>query len=139
MKKAVALFGFIFLMVLSLVAVAQVSDPGSVINNVDAFQAILATLTSGDLKGLTLVAAIIQAVMYALRSQIVVDKLGATKAPIRLVVVLLLSLVGGVVALMKDGMPLAGALLHSTTLAAFQVLFHQLYSQFIEPKLKKTA
>ncbi len=52
----------------------------------------------------------------------------------RLFAVLLLSTISGVIALLSAGVPLTEALLHSQTLAAFQVLLHQIYKQFIEKK-----
>lgn len=50
----------------------------------------------------------------------------------KLLAVLLLSLVTGVLGLMMSGLDWKAALIHSSTLAAFQVLIHQIYIQFIK-------
>lgn len=50
----------------------------------------------------------------------------------RLVIVMVLSLAAGLLALKLSGVTWAAALVHSSTLAAFQVLAHQLYVQFIK-------
>jgi len=127
--------GALFLLITVLVtcfAFAQVvADP---ISNADALQQIMALFGSGSLKGLSLVAAVIQGLMLLLRSDFVVQKIGAAKASLRLALVLMLSLIGGIVALRMQGMDLKAALIHSSSLAAYQVLFHQLYTVYLESK-----
>lgn len=86
----------------------------------------------GGLKGasaLVIVGVVVQALMLVLRIPAlkIADKY-------KLVAVALLSLVGGVVMLLKDGVPLGAALVHSSVLAAVQVFLHQIYKQFIEKK-----
>lgn len=94
----------------------------------------------GGLKGasiLAIVAVVVQGIMLALRSP-----LGKLAGKVRLVIVLGLTLVGGVLGLMVSGVDLLNALMHSTTLAAMQVLANQIYKQFIkkanEPVVLKT-
>lgn len=48
----------------------------------------------------------------------------------KLVTVLLLTVVSGVIGLRVTGLTWDACLLHATTVAAFQVLVHQLYTQF---------
>lgn len=55
----------------------------------------------------------------------------------RLVIVSAMSVAGGVLALREQGVAWDAALLHSSTLAAAQVLVHNVWTQFGEPVLKK--
>lgn len=50
----------------------------------------------------------------------------------KLLAVLVLSLATGILGLMMSGLDWKAALIHSSTLAAFQVLAHQLYVQFVK-------
>lgn len=86
----------------------------------------------GGLKGagtLGVVAFVVQALMLGARS-FLAGLLGKYK----LLVVLLLTMVGGVLGLLTQGVELGAALVHSSTLAAAQVLLHQVYKEFIEKK-----
>lgn len=86
----------------------------------------------GGLKGastLAIIAFIVQLLMLLLRTQ-----LGAFAGKWRLVVVLGLTMVGGVIALKMQGMEWVAAILHSSTLAAAQVFGHQMFKQFYEKK-----
>jgi len=119
------------------VAVAvEAVDPGQVAMQGDKFIEFLLQ-SIGGLKGLSalgIVGVVSQVVMKALQTPF----LGKLAGKYRLMAVYALSLVGGVVALKMGGMPLLPALVHSNTLAAYSLLGHQAYKQFIvkrkEPK-----
>lgn len=84
----------------------------------------------GGLKGagtLAVVAFVVQAAMLALKSS-----LGGALGKYRLLAVVALTLIGGVVGLMAGGLHLGAALVHSSSLAAGQVLLHQIFVQFIK-------
>lgn len=114
-------FGFL---ALSLKAFAnEIVPPG-----VDEFAALIAAL--GGLKGasaLAIAAVVVQAIMLLLRS-----KLGEVAGKYRLLAVYLLSVVAGVVSLRIAGVDLGAALVHTQTLAAFQVFLNQVLKQFFE-------
>lgn len=126
-------FFLVFLMPLALLA-QTVADP---ISDSMAFDQILANFKGQHLVGLAKVAAIVQSLMFALRSEFVISRFGDTKKEMRLALVYSLSTIGGVLELMLNGMAVHGALLHSSTLAAYQVLCHQIYTVYIEKKQKK--
>lgn len=82
----------------------------------------------GGAKGLGvmgMVALGVQGAMLLLKS-----KLGELAGKYRLLIVMGLTLVSGVVAMKMQGMDWGSALLHSWSIGAFQVLFHQGYKQF---------
>lgn len=88
--------------------------------------AFLAAL--GGLKGagsLAIAAAAVQGVMLLLRS-----KLGDFAGKFRILIVVFLSLVSGVIALKLNGVDIGAALVHSSSMASFQVFLNQLYKQF---------
>lgn len=129
------LFFSVFVLLLApLMVLAQVADPAAPIADIDAIQQILAQLSGGKLAGLALVGAVIQVIMIALRSNTVIKLLGEAKASLRLALILALSWVGGMAVLVQGGMTWTAALLHATSLAAFQVLAHQIYSVYVESK-----
>ena len=109
------------------VAVAD-AIPAIVAPSADEWKALLSSL--GGLKGagaLAIVAVVVQVIMLALRS-----KLGKRAGKWRLAAVMLLSLIGGMVAMRMSGIEWMPALLHANTMAAAQVLLHQLWKQFTE-------
>lgn len=55
----------------------------------------------------------------------------------KIVSVLSLTLVGGVLGMMSQGVSLGAALVHSTTLSALMVLANQIYQHMTEPKAPK--
>lgn len=118
-----------------LVVMAQI-DLSVIFGNVDAIQMILSQLTTQKLAGLGLVGGVIQVLMILLRTDIVIKYAGKMSAQVRFAIVAGLSLVGGIVALMAGGLTFGAAIMHSTTLAAFQVFFHQIYTMYIETKQK---
>lgn len=126
-------FAITFLLAPLMVFAQVAADP---ISDLDAIQQILAQLTGGKLAGLALVAAVVQVIMIALRAQTVVKMIGEAKGQLRLALVLLLSYIGGLVVLMQGGMSLGAAFMHSSSLAAFQVLAHQIYTVYMESKKK---
>lgn len=129
-------FVLLLVAVFPLALLAQVADPTAPISDLDAIKKIMDQLTSGSLKGLALVAAIVQCLMAALRSNFVIAKIGEAGAKLRLAAVLGLSWIGGVIALQADGADWMASLVHATSLAAFQVFAHQLYSVYMEKKSK---
>lgn len=102
-----------------------------------AFDQIMQIFQGPHLAGLALVAAVVQSLMLILRTEFVISRFGSASASVRLALVFLFSTIGGVVQLMSNGMTLHAALLHSTTLAAYQVLGHQLYTVYLEKKQVK--
>lgn len=124
----------VFLAIALFPVLALADDP---ISNADAIQKILAELSSHKLVGMGLVAAAVQVIMIALRSELVTSMLGKIDSSIRLALVLGLTWLGGVTTMMAGGMTFGAALLHSTSLAAFQVFAHQLYTVYIEKKTQK--
>lgn len=133
MKKT---FSFMVLAMVLAPVLVFAQDMTAPIGDIEALQKILAVVTGKDLAGMSLVAAIVQAIMYALRSSFVVKLIGETNAKYRLAAVLVLSYAGGIVTLMGGGLGFVAAFMHSTSLAAFQVLVHQLYSLYLEAKKK---
>lgn len=84
----------------------------------------------GNLGTLGVVGVLVQGVMLLLRT-----KVGDLAGKYKILIVTGLSLVMGVVGLMQGGLGLVAALMHSTTLSAFQVFLHQLYKQVIKDRL----
>ena len=123
-------------MLAPMALLAQAADPAAPIGNIDALQQILAQLTSTKLVGLGALVAVIQAIMLALRSDYVVKLFGPQGPGTRLALILCLSWLGGVTLLVQGGLTWGAALTHSTSLAAFQVLVHQIYTVYIEKKKK---
>ena len=52
----------------------------------------------------------------------------------RLVLVIAFSMISGVIAMLLQGQTAFAAVFSASTLASFQVLAHQIYSEFIEKK-----
>jgi len=90
---------------------------------------IIMDLTKGELSIMAIVAAVVQAMMLLLRSP-----LGEKSGRFRLLAVSGLTLVGGVVGLMTQGMAVGSALAHSSTLAALQVFGFELYKKLVVEK-----
>jgi hypothetical protein len=74
---------------------------------------------------LGIVALVVQGLMLLVRT-----KLGEFAGKYRLLIVLVLTVAGGVVGLMAGGMPFAAALVNAGTLSAVMVLLNQIYRQF---------
>ncbi len=109
-------------------------DPAAVV--VPDSQFLLELLSSmGSYKGLAglgLAAVVVQILMKALQTSFAHARFPGAA---RILAVLGLSLVCGVVGLMATGVPIGAAMLHANTLAAFQVLAHQLYKQLTEKQI----
>lgn len=132
MKK---FFGIMFALVVMMIPFALFAqEVPAPISDIDAVQQILAVLTTKGLSGLALVAAVVQVLMIALRSNYVIAKFGDLKGSTRITALLALTMVGGIVTLMMQGMTIIPAILHSTTIAAFQVLANQVYKQYFVKK-----
>ncbi len=132
MKK---FFGIMFaLLVMTIPFALFAQEVPAPISDIDAVQQILAVLTTKGLSGLALVAAVVQVLMIALRSNYVIAKFGDLKGSTRITALLALTMVGGIVTLMMQGMTIIPAILHSTTIAAFQVLANQVYKQYFVKK-----
>lgn len=111
-----------FLMIASATVLAELVEPTP-----EEWGAILVSVTSGQLSVLAIVAAVIQVVMLLLRT-----KLGEHAGKLRIVLVSLMSVVGGVLALKVKGMEWGSALVHSSVLAAAQVFMYDLY-KYLKP------
>lgn len=82
--------------------------------------------------GLAVAATIVQVVMYSLRLDMVQKRLPKLLGKHKLILIYALSLVSGVLSLRLQGIDLMASLLHSNTLAAYQVLAHQAFKQLKE-------
>lgn len=78
------------------------------------------------------VVALIQVLLLVLRSP-----LGLLAGPYKLLLVTALTLFLGVTGLKIEGFDWQSALLHSSTLASFQVFLNQIWKQIVEAKNKK--
>lgn len=121
-KNLSALVLCFFLMIASATVLAELVEPTP-----EEWGAILVSVTSGQLSVLAIVAAVIQVVMLLLRT-----KLGEHAGKLRIVLVSLMSVVGGVLALKVKGMEWGSALVHSSVLAAAQVFMYDLY-KYLKP------
>lgn len=112
---------------------AQAIDPGSVvIPDGDFLMSLWASI--GSIKGLSamgIVVVVVQVIMAASQTSFVESHV---PGKIRLVIVYGLSLILGVLSLHVAGVDWVAALLHSNTLAAFQVLAQNVYKQFFTAK-----
>lgn len=116
----------IALAIISFAAIAQ-DVPAPTIGEV---QDLLKSI--GGLKGasaLAIAVVVVQALLLLVRSSFV-----KLKGSIKLLIVTGLTLVSGVLALVVSGLPVSAALLHASTIAAFQVFAHQVLKQFLEKK-----
>jgi len=87
----------------------------------------------GGVKGassLAIIALVVQAVLLLVRMKFA-DKV--TKG-YKLIIVYSLSMIGGILALMSQGVDLQTALFHANSLAAYQVLFHQAIKIYADKK-----
>jgi len=133
-QPMVAMF---FMMLWCGYAVAQgEAPPLEEIATMEFMKALFASL--GGLKGASSLGA--AAMLVQLMMKFLKTPLGRKAGKYRLLAVSLMSMAAGVLALMlTSGMGLGAALMHGTTLAAFQVFAHQLWKQFVtksaeEPK-----
>jgi len=72
--------------------------------------------------------------MQMLKTQFVSSMLPKLTGAKKLLIVSVLSVVGGLIALMSEGSTFVMALLHSTTLAALQVFANQIFQQVVNKK-----
>lgn len=123
LKKITTLFA---LAMLSFVSVAYAQEIVPI--STDEFLIKLWQFIGGvkGMQGLVLAAAAVQTIMLFFRSP-----LSTFAGKYRLLIVLGLSVIASIVGLMSQGLGLVAALVHGTTLAAGQVLAHQVYKQFI--------
>jgi hypothetical protein len=125
--------GITFLMVATVLMAASFvayANPEEIISEVAFLTKLVESLGGlGGMTALGIAALATQLIMLALKTS-----LAAAKVPgkIRLLLVCGLSLVTGVLGLLAADVDFGAALLHSTTLAAFQVLLHQVKKQFVE-------
>lgn len=132
MKKVMGIMFALLVMAIPFAIFAQ--EVPAPMADADVVQNILAVLTTKGLQGLAAVAAGVQIIMLALRSEFVIAKLGDLKGKYRITALLALTVVSGVLTLMTQGMALVPAILHSSTVAAFQVLANQVYKQYVVKK-----
>lgn len=130
------LFAFMIFALFSVMALAQVGvDPSVPPATNEDFLALLIQSIGGvkSLGSLAVVALAVQVVMKFLGTPWA-DKLFEKSGAVKLLLIALFTLVGGVTTLMMSGLTLGAALVHSTSLTAIMVLFHQIYKQWIEKK-----
>lgn len=82
--------------------------------------------------GLAIAAVIVQIIMYSLRLEAIQSKIPKLLGKHKFLLIYALSLVSGIMSLRLQGVDLMAALLHSNTLAAYQVLAHQAFKQLKE-------
>ena len=124
-KYAVALFFLLF----PVAAIAQAASLPVDLSTQDALGQLLSSL--GGVKGasaLGIIAVVLQAIMLFFRTP-----LANFAGKWRFLIVAGTSLIAGTVALIATGTPVLAALAHANTLAATQVFFHQLVTQFQKP------
>jgi hypothetical protein len=124
-KYAVAFLCFLF----PVAAIAQAASLPVDLSTQDALGQLLSSL--GGVKGasaLGIIAVVLQAIMLFFRTP-----LANFAGKWRFLIVAGTSLVAGTVALIATGTPVLAALAHANTLAATQVFFHQLVTQFQKP------
>jgi hypothetical protein len=109
-------------MIVSVVAFAELVEPTP-----EEWGAILVQVTGNQLSVLAIVAAVVQVLMLLLRT-----RLGEYTGKVRLVLVSLMSVIGGVLALKAKGMEWGSALVHSSVLAAAQVFLYDLF-KYLKP------
>lgn len=115
-----------FAFALFFVAVAHAADV--VPPSTDELAALIASL--GGLKGasaLAIAAVVVQGIMLVIRT-----KLGEMAGKWRLTIMYALTVAAAVIAQRIAGLDLGAALMHSNTLAALQVLAHQVLVQFFK-------
>jgi len=89
----------------------------------------------GGLKGAGImggIAALIQVLLFVLRSP-----LGYLAGPYKLLLITALTMFLGVTGLKVEGFDWQSAIMHSSTVASFQVFLHQMWKQMVEAKNKK--
>ncbi len=92
----------------------------------------------GGMKGastLAIVGIVLQGLLMLTRTRLL-DKYTSGK---KLLIVYGLSMVAGVVALMSQGLDIQAALIHSNSLAAYQVMFHEVVKKFNDKDNKSPA
>ncbi len=132
MKGFLLLIMFCFTFCIGMVAFAQIALPDPVSTS-DFVTYLLQSL--GGISGATtlaIIGVIVQILMKFVATPIF-DNIGIDGS-YKLLIVIGLTIVGGVVTLMTGpaGLTLVAALMHSTTLASIMVLIHQVYVQFFQ-------
>lgn len=112
----------VLITIVSVTAFAELVEPTP-----EEWGKVLVSVTSGQLSVLAVVAAVVQACMLVLRTRI-----GEGAGRLRLVLVSLLTVVGGVLGLRSQGMEWGSSLVHSSVLAAAQVFMYDLY-KYLKP------
>lgn len=120
-----AMFAFTFLFALTAMADG---DPTAPVATEDFLKALFESI--GKLKGagtMGIVVVVVQLLMLFFRTP-----LANFAGKYRLLIASALTMVGGVIGLKLTGVDWMAALVHSSTLAAFQVFGHQAFVQFIK-------
>lgn len=137
MKKTMSKMTALFMMftIFFFAGVMAFAQEVSEVSDLDFIQQLL-SFVSGykGLTGLALAAAAVQLVIMLLKTPLFGKIFKSVTGQIKLLIVSGLSLIAGVIALRITGLSLAESLLHSSTLAAFQVFAHQIYLQFFVKK-----
>lgn len=133
MKFPLHLFILFMMFLFSAVVMAvDVLPPSALpVSEVDFAKHLFSGLGTEQMTGLALLGMVIQIIQLGLRVPFFEKHFGRFAiGKYRLVAVLGLSWVGGVIYLMSTGLEFVPSLLHSNSVAAWQVLFHQGYKQF---------
>ena len=125
--KKYAFSGVVASGVLLMSAMAMADDPAAIIPNDQFFTAMFAML--GGVKGASVLTVVTLAIQLLLK--FFQTSLASFAGKYRLLIVLVLSLVGSVVGLMAAGASFPAAVMSGATIAAFQVLFNQIFKQFV--------
>lgn len=126
-----------FVVPLLLIPIFAMSQELPPVSDTDFFLYVIQSL--GSLKGagaLAIAYFVSQLILKFMATPLAMNLLKGVKGPVKLTVVLAVNLLSGVLSLMVlNGMTLGPAIMHSTTLAAFSVLFNQIYKQYVEKQV----
>lgn len=129
MKKII----FITTLLLPIISLAQSTNLEQTIDLENYLQFLIQSL--GGLKGassLASIAIITQIIMQTLRLPFVQSKLPPLMGKHKFTIIYLLSTITGILTLKIQGLGWLTSLIHSNTLAAYQILIHQAFKQFKE-------
>jgi membrane associated rhomboid family serine protease len=129
-------FIFISILILPAISLCQSENLEENINLQNYLKLLFDSL--GGIKGastLATIAIIVQILMQTLRLNCIQTKLPKILGKHKFLIVYLLSTISGILALKLQGIDWLSSLLHSNTLAAYQVLIHQAIKQLKEKNI----
>ena len=130
MKTIMIVLSMALMLMLSALALASDVVP---IPNEEYIKLLIESL--GGLKGATalgIAGIVVKVLLATFNSELLGKQMDKLTGKYKLLLVTLLSLVGGIVALVSTGMPVLTALVHSSILPMFAVFVNQVYKQFVE-------